>query len=1048
MGAMNRFRFFLPLLIVTLGSAASLAVTLDQCSSYVRGWETATEAGTQLPFREPLAGVNVELSQYDTAAMNAHLEIMASLGITWVRQTFPWSAIEPEPGRFQWDQWDRIVEAVAAHEGLQLVAVLNLPPQWARDPQAANQPTAPPAEVGDFARFARLFAERYGSRIHYYQVWDEPNLTAAWGNLDPKPADYVALLQAAYTAIHEADAEATVIAAGLAPTTEPGPRNISDILYLRAMYENGGQNAFDAVAGKPYGFDTGPDDRRVSAQVLNFSRLILLREEMVRRGDGEKALWGSHFGWNALPDDWDGAPSPWGAVSYEEQIGYIQAAFERAAREWPWTGGLILQHWQPAAAPDDPVWGFAVIPYGSENEPGVPDLFGGTIAAESGATPGRYHSRTDNASYSGEWEFSELGADFGQQADSEATFTFVGTAVALELRRADYRAYLFLTIDGRPAPALPTDLDGQSYIILTADDLEPHTDTILVAAGLPYGEHTMHLRAERGWDQWALAAYRVGVPPDTASYDAVALFSLMVLVIGGSMVLVVVSRYPPGTFGAWCSLLWRRLGQTGQVIMAGLTSWVLMLNMLLTWQEQMPALVRRDPPGLLMGLVTAGVLYFSPSFVLTIISAGLLWWLIYQRLELGLLLTIFWAPFFLFPVELFRYALPMAEVCVLLTALAWSVHMFVRWLSSRRQSLSIALPWSGFVKRLNALDWGMFLFFVFGTLAVAWSVYRAEALREWRIMIFEPSLFYVMLRTTVSGRAAVGRLVGVFVLAGVVIAVLGLGMYMVGEGAITAEGGVSRLAGVYGSPNNLGLFLDRVLPFLVVFWLLTTRNLVRIAFGILILVLLAAVALSQSVGAILLGIPVGIGSVLLLWHWRRGILIIAASTVAGIIAAIPLSQHPRFSRLLDFSSGTSFFRLRLWQSALHMIADNPVRGLGLDQFLYAYRGRYILPDAWQEPNLSHPHNILLDFWTRLGIGGVIAIGWLQIAFWRSAWQVYRTASDNMLRAVSIGMMGSMAALLAHGLVDNSVFVPDLAYVFALLVALPSLLHTVQVDDIP
>ena len=39
--------------------------------------------------------------------------------------------------------------------------------------------------------------------------------------------------------------------------------------------------------------------------------------------------------------------------------------------------------------------------------------------------------------------------------------------------------------------------------------------------------------------------------------------------------------------------------------------------------------------------------------------------------------------------------------------------------------------------------------------------------------------------------------------------------------------------------------------------------------------------------------------------------------------------------------------------------------VGLDNFLYAYRGRYILDAAWQEPNLNHPHNIVLDFATRL-----------------------------------------------------------------------------------
>ncbi len=38
-----------------------------------------------------------------------------------------------------------------------------------------------------FAAFARAFAERYGSTIDDYQIWDEPNLTAAWGDTEPRP---------------------------------------------------------------------------------------------------------------------------------------------------------------------------------------------------------------------------------------------------------------------------------------------------------------------------------------------------------------------------------------------------------------------------------------------------------------------------------------------------------------------------------------------------------------------------------------------------------------------------------------------------------------------------------------------------------------------------------------------------------------------------------------------------------------------------------------------------------------------------------------------
>jgi O-antigen ligase len=113
--------------------------------------------------------------------------------------------------------------------------------------------------------------------------------------------------------------------------------------------------------------------------------------------------------------------------------------------------------------------------------------------------------------------------------------------------------------------------------------------------------------------------------------------------------------------------------------------------------------------------------------------------------------------------------------------------------------------------------------------------------------------------------------------------------------------------------------------------------------------------------------------------------------------------------------------------------------------LYTYRDSYIRPDAVYDRDLSHPHNVLLDFWVRLGIGGVLLLIVGQIVFWRAclsllaAWQ----NRDAMARALIIGAMGAMAALLAHGLIDNSVYVLDLVYIFMLLWAIPSVLETIE-----
>ena len=103
----------------------------------------------------------------------------------------------------------------------------------------------------------------------------------------------------------------------------------------------------------------------------------------------------------------------------------------------------------------------------------------------------------------------------------------------------------------------------------------------------------------------------------------------------------------------------------------------------------------------------------------------------------------------------------------------------------------------------------------------------------------------------------------------------------------------------------------------------------------------------------------------------------------------------------------------------------------MDNFLYHYRTRYVLPEAWEELNLSHPHNILLDWWTRLGVLGVVALVWLEVAFFRRGLGLYRRLADPDRRALVLGLMASMVDFLDHGLIDNSYFLVDLAFVFCL-----------------
>jgi O-antigen ligase len=990
-------------------------------------------AGVPTSFPEPVVDasfspvcLNATLQQYDDEALAWALETMEEGGVTWVRQRFPWSEIEPQPGHFRWEAWDRIV-AAAVEEGLQLLPVLASPPEWAGTP--------PDPEA--FARFAGAFANHYSAQLVYYQIGHNPNLGRSWDG-EADPFAYAELLAHVAPAVRASDPDARIVLGGLAPNVEAGPANYAEPLFLEMLYAAGAAPYFDIVAVQPYGFYTGPEDRRVELEVLNFSRPLLVREVMVAHGDEEKAVWASHYGWNSLPEGWAGlpaegtSPSIWGSVDEATQAAYTVAALERATTEWPWMGVLCANSFQPRpvdaeeAIPDaEEHWGFAWV--GPEGEPRpVFELVEAWAERPQRAGPGVYPAGTPLADFEGSWRIGPLGADIGESGD-RVTLPFEGTGVALTVRRGPYRAFLFVTVDGEPAPALPRDEEGRAYVVLY--DPLADVDTVPLAEGLPPGPHTVEVVAERGWYQWALVDWRVlHRPAWTITRVGVALFAVLGLV-GGALVARGVRE------------LWREgplrvralVGRVSEGARVTLTAVVVITFGVAAWLTWVQGPFRRLDEGtsVVALLLAAGLFYLSPWLILTLVSGALLALLVFAQPSLGLALTVAAAPFYLHPVSLFGKSFALSELVLLPTLVGWGAAVLGRGTAGAVDRARIV----GWLRRFSPV---MALVLV-GGLSALLAEHEREALRELRLVILEPALFYVALVTLSMTERERRRIVDFWVLSAVVVAVVGLVQYFLLGDVITAEGGVARLRSVYGSPNNVGLYLGRVLPLLVavVLWgrgrwrpLRPSR---RSLYALALAPVALALVLTLSRGAILLGVPAAIFTLGLLagGGWRKAALV---ALLLFALALVPLFRTPRFASLLNPARGTTFLRLALWRSGWSMFLDHPWVGVGPDNFLYAYRTRYVLPSAWEEFNLSHPHNWILDFLSRLGLLGFGAFAWLQYRFWRRVVTLARRVEGEQ-RALLLGAAGAMAAALAHGLVDASFFVVDLAYLFFLTLAL-------------
>jgi len=463
------------------------------------------------------------------------IQMAKEAGIGWVKQHFVWAEVEPRrkgefvdeaSGESTWRKYDQIVDLCEKY-GLQIIARLDRPPDWTRQDNA--YPERPPDDFDDYGDFVYEFVKHYQGRVHYIQIWNEPNIFPEWGDQEVNPAQYVELLKVAYRRAKEADPNVYVLSAPLAITLEEFPirRNLNDLVFLEEMYQAGAKDYFDILSANAFGFEYPPDDPP-DPGVLNFSRVLLQREIMEKHGDADKPVWLNEYGWNAAPDDplhFSEEELPWKRVDEEQQAEYTLRGIEEARAKWPWVGVFNIWYFRQVGhfSPDQPEYYFRMV--------------------DVDFTPRRVYYAVKDAAVAlrvagaGHYEetHSAVVADSGwraviePRASGEAhlvsespgaslSFTFKGDGVSLLTWRGNQAGRLLVTLDGRDVAGLPVDDKGRSYV----DLYDPATQWqawVPLVSGAGNGQHVLRLTvsdegnpASNG-HHCSMDAFQVAPPP-------------------------------------------------------------------------------------------------------------------------------------------------------------------------------------------------------------------------------------------------------------------------------------------------------------------------------------------------------------------------------------------------------------------------------------------------------------------------------------------------------------------------------------------------------
>jgi hypothetical protein len=476
-------------LMVTIGSATS--------DAYLH---RGANEDSSIVYRQPTGrglATNVDLSGLSDTGLQSAVNFLASAGYQFVRQEFAWAQFEPTPGSFDWSEYRRIVDSLAA-VNIEVVAVLVQSPAWARTPDSISFADAPPFSSELYRTMCAALREAF-PELRYFQVGQNLDDPAFWGGSDLRAQQYRQLLEAAADGLNIGVTDSVLIAGEVGLNAEIR-RTGGDIAALRRlMGDPSVRTLVRAISVVVDGGDSSPYDRRTQVGRSNLSRVVLVREAIDDVGAINMPIWFTHFGWSGRGDD---------PVSLADQSRFVESGIRRARSEWPWVG--LIFNWTFGPIEGEPKSAAMALLVNGRATPlldAVTEFARSTLG--SSITNGFVPPNSPACEYTGNWQDQHIASGaYKTVRDPNALVTcrFWGTGVAVLFRFSPDAATARYAID---EPDLQqADENSSGSVFLTYRLADAFEDSVELASGLDEGAHTVTIGLE-GQGEVVIGGYLV-----------------------------------------------------------------------------------------------------------------------------------------------------------------------------------------------------------------------------------------------------------------------------------------------------------------------------------------------------------------------------------------------------------------------------------------------------------------------------------------------------------------------------------------------------------
>lgn len=452
-----------------------------------------------------------------------------------------------------------------------------------------------------------------------------------------------------------------------------------------------------------------------------------------------------------------------------------------------------------------------------------------------------------------------------------------------------------------------------------------------------------------------------------------------------------------------------------------------------------------------------GIIIFLTFFLLLALT----------RLDLALFFIIAGLSTYLIRFSLFGLPLTLLEAMILITFAVWFLNRFLPYFKDLIQKKVTRLPYP--------FAWEIIALIIVSFLATWTAGFSNSALGIFKAYFFEPILVFILTINIYKERKDWTKITWAFLISALTITLLAIYQKISGQfifNEFWANEATRRVVSWFGYPNAIGLYLA---PLMLVFWgwffylpYRTTLNksLQKLLIILTIIGSLLAIYFARSEGA-LIGLAVGLLVFgLLAGRRQRIITIIMALIITSGIFLSPPTKNLLINKLtLNDLSGQ--IRKQQWKETfLALQGTKIITGAGLNNYQkiikpvhqegiffnsdnlpnfdsQVYGSSTLRAKYWQPVEIYlYPHNIFLNFWSELGLFGVLIFTWIILKYFYLSLKLIITYDREKKpeKYLALGLFSAMLVILTHGLVDVPYFKNDLSTMFWILLAFLSLLY--------